>query len=398
MEHIAVIGAGQAGATLVETLRKAGFDGRLTLWGGEDALPYQRPPLSKAYLMGEMTRDRLTLRPQSFYDDQRVELHLGTPVTALDPATRTLTHAGGTEAFDHAILATGSTANTLPDSCTGGLPGTHVIRTLADIDALAPQMQPGKRMLVVGGGYVGLEAAAVARKMGLEVVLAELNVRLLGRVACKPTADWFRTLHRDHGVDIREGVGLDRLLGEGRIETARLTDGSELPVDIVVAGIGAHPETALAAAAGLTLDNGIAVDAMGRTSAPGVWAAGDCASFPVGAARVRLESVPNAIDMAEAVARNVLGADTPYVPKPWFWSDQYDVKLQIAGLNAGFDDIVVRDGDGRSHWYFQGDHLLAVDAMNDPRAYMVGKRLIEAGRSPAKSAVADGATPIKSLM
>lgn len=398
MKHIAVIGAGQAGATLVETLRKAGFDGRLTLWGGEDALPYQRPPLSKAYLLGDMARERLTLRPRAFYDDQTVELHLGTPVTALDPAARTLTHAGGTEGFDAAVLATGSTASTLPASCTGGLPGTHVIRTLADIDALAPQMQPGKRMLVVGGGYIGLEAAAVARKMGLDVVLAELNVRLLGRVACKPTADWFRQLHRDHGVDIREGVGLDTLLGEGRIERARLTDGSDLPVDIVIAGIGAHPETTLAQAAGLTLDNGIAVDALGRTSAPGIWAAGDCASFPVGDRRVRLESVPNAIEMAEAVARNLLGAGTPYVPKPWFWSDQYDVKLQIAGLNQGFDDIVVRDGDGRSHWYFNGDRLLAVDAMNDPRAYMVGKRLIESGRSPAKPAVADAATLVKDLM
>ncbi|CTQ48920.1 NAD(P)/FAD-dependent oxidoreductase [Jannaschia donghaensis] len=398
MDHIAVIGAGQAGATLVETLRKRGYDGRLTLWGSEDVLPYQRPPLSKAYLLGEMERTRLHLRPRTFYDDHDVELRLGTPITALDTGTRTLMHRGGSDTFDAAILATGSTPNALPDRCTGGLLGTHVIRTLADIDALRPQMTPGRRMLVVGGGYIGLEAAAVARKIGLDVVLVELNVRLLNRVACKPTADWFRALHRDHGVDIREGVGLDTLLGDGRIEAARLTDGTEIAVDIVIAGIGAHPETALAEAAGLTLDNGIAVDARGRTSAPGIWAAGDCASFPVGNGRVRLESVPNAIDMAEVVARNVLGGTEAYVPRPWFWSDQYDVKLQIAGLNAGFDDIVVRDGDGRSHWYYNGDRLLAVDAMNDPRAYMVGKRLIEAGRSPAKSAVADGATPIKSLM
>ncbi|SDY28393.1 3-phenylpropionate/trans-cinnamate dioxygenase ferredoxin reductase subunit [Jannaschia faecimaris] len=398
MKHIAVIGAGQAGATLVETLRKSGFAGRLTLWGAEDALPYQRPPLSKAYLLGEMTRDRLHLRPQSFYDDHDVELHLGTRIAELDTEAKTLNHAGGTETFDAAILATGSTPHTLPDRCTGGLPGTHVIRTLADIDRLRPQMIPGKRMLVVGGGYIGLEAAAVARKIGLDVTLVELNTRILGRVACAPTADWFRHLHREHGVDIREGVGLDTLLGEDRIEVARLTDGTEIPADIVIAGIGAYPETSLANAAGLTLDNGIAVDAQGRTSAPCIWAAGDCCSFPVGDLRIRLESVPNAIDMAEVVARNLLGAGEDYHPKPWFWSDQYDVKLQIAGLNTGFDNIVVRDGDGRSHWYFQGDTLLAVDAMNAPRDYMVGKRLIEAGRSPDRTAVADPDVPIKSLM
>jgi 3-phenylpropionate/trans-cinnamate dioxygenase ferredoxin reductase subunit len=398
MDHIAVIGAGQAGASAVEALRKGGYAGRLTLWGAEPELPYQRPPLSKAYLMGEMARERLTLRPRAFYDERDVELRLGTRIKALDASARTLAHAGGTERFDAAILATGSVPNQLAERCTNGLPGTHVIRTVADIDALRPEMIPGRRMLVVGGGYIGLEAAAVARKMGLEVILVELNVRLLGRVACKPTAQWFRALHRDHGVDIREGVGLERLLGDGRIEGARLTDGSELPVDLVIAGIGARPDTALAQAAGLEIADGIAVDEMGRTSAPGIWAAGDCCSFPHHGRRVRLESVPHAIDQAEAVAANVLGAGSPYEAKPWFWSDQYDVKLQITGLNAGFDDIVMRDVEGRSHWYFAGDDLLAVDAMNAPRAYMVAKRLIDAGRSPPKAAVADIDLPVKSLL
>ena len=402
MDHIAVIGAGQAGATLVETLRAEGFGGRLTLWGDEPHLPYQRPPLSKGYLTGAVSRDRLHLRPRSFYDERGVELRLGTRVDALDPDARTFRHPGGTEAFDAAILATGSRANALPDRCTGGLPGVHVIRTLADIDALAPALVEGVRMLVVGGGYIGLEAASVARKAGLAVTLVELNVRLLARVACQPTADWFRTLHRAHGVDIREGVGLDTLTGDGRIEGARLTDGSEIPVDVVVAGIGARPDTALAEAAGLAVENGVAVDALGRTSADGVWAAGDCCSFPWRGRRIRLESVPNAIDQAGAVARNVLGAGTPYDATPWFWSDQYDVKLQIAGLGEGFDAVVARDGSdlegGRSHWYFAGDRLLAVDAMNAPRAYMVGKRLVEAGRSPDRAAVADAARPVKSLL
>ncbi|MEM9796200.1 MAG: FAD/NAD(P)-binding oxidoreductase [Pseudomonadota bacterium] len=398
MDHIAIIGAGQAGATLAETLRKEGYEGRLTLWGEEPEPPYQRPPLSKSYLLGEMARERLYLRPPAFYDDQKIELHKATRITAIDPAARTFTHDGGTEGYDALALTTGSIAHTLPERCTAGLPGTHVIRTMADIDALKPQMTKGRRMLVVGGGYIGLEAAAVARKMDLPVTLVELNVRLLARVACAPTATWFRRLHRDHGVDIREGVGLDTLLGDGKIEGARLTDGSELPVDLVIAGIGARPDTTLAEAAGLDLDDGIAVDALGRTSDPHIWAAGDCCSFPYRNRRIRLESVPNAIEQAEAVARNILGAEVPYKAKPWFWSDQYDVKLQIAGWNEGFDDIVQRNGDGRSHWYYEGDELLAVDAMNDPRAYMVGKRLIEAGRSPAKTDVADSETPVKSLL
>ena len=398
MQHIAIIGAGQAGASAAEALRSAGFEGRVTLWGAEVEPPYQRPPLSKAYLMGEMARERLWLRPPAFWEEKGVELRLGTPVEALDPADRLLRHAGGVEFWDAAILATGSAPNRLPERVTEGRDGVHVIRTLSDIDALAPEMVAGRRMLVVGGGYIGLEAAAVARKIGLEVVLVEMGLRLLGRVASAETADWFRALHRGHGVDIREGVGLERLTGAGRVTGAVLSDGSRLDVDLVLAGIGAHPVTDLAEAAGIACDGGVVVDALGRTGVEGVWAAGDCAAFPHGGTRVRLESVPHAIEHGEAVARNVLGAGAPYVAKPWFWSDQYDVKLQIAGLNAGFDRIVARDEVGRSHWYYAGGRLIAVDAMNDPRAYMVGKRLIEAGRSPDPARVADAAVPAKALM
>jgi 3-phenylpropionate/trans-cinnamate dioxygenase ferredoxin reductase subunit len=398
MDHIAVIGAGQAGASAAETLRKAGFEGRLTLWGDEPEPPYQRPPLSKGYLLGEIARERLWLRPPSFWEDQGVELRLGARIDALDPVARSLRHAGGEERWDAAILATGSAANRLPERIVQGRAGVHVIRGLADIDALSPEMVAGRRMLVVGGGYIGLEAAAVARKIGLEVVLVEMGARLLGRVASAETADWFRDLHRSHGVDIREGAGLEALVGEGCVTGARLTDGSEIDVDLVLAGIGAHAVTDLAEAAGLACSGGIVVDDRGRSSCEGVWAAGDCAAFPQNGARIRLESVPHAIEHAEAVARNVLGADAAYVAKPWFWSDQYDVKLQIAGLNSEFDRIVTRDDAGRSHWYFKGDRLLAVDAMNDPRAYMVGKRLIEAGRSPDPVAVADPSVPVKALM
>ncbi|MCK0168818.1 NAD(P)/FAD-dependent oxidoreductase [Jannaschia sp. S6380] len=402
MDHIAVIGAGQAGASVVETLRKEGYDGRLTLWGEEPELPYQRPPLSKAYLLGEMARERLHLRPAAFYEENRVELHLGTRIDAIDPDARTLTHAGGTEGWDALVLATGSAPRRLPGAVGGDLDGVFAVRTLADIDALAPHIREDGHLLVVGGGYIGLEAAAVARNRGMRVTLLEAAPRLLSRVSCRDTATWFADKHRAMGVDIREAATLERLTGDGHVTGATLSDGTKLSVDAVVAGIGIVPSTTLAEAAGLTLADGIAVDAQGRTSADGIWAAGDCCSFPHRGGRVRLESVPHAIHQAETVARNLLGAAEDYVAKPWFWSDQYDVKLQIAGLNTGFDRVIVRDGSdiegGRSHWYFAGDRLLAVDAMNDPRAYMVGKRLIEAGRSPDPDAVADRAVPIKSLM
>ncbi|KIT17680.1 NAD(P)/FAD-dependent oxidoreductase [Jannaschia aquimarina] len=399
MDHIAVIGAGQAGATLCETLRKRGYEGRLTLWGDEMALPYQRPPLSKAYLLGEMTRDRLLLRPGSFWKEQRVEMRNGKRVEAIDPASRTLRHAGGTEEWDTLVLATGSVPNRLPAAMGGDLEGVHVVRTLPDIERMRPDLRQGAHLLVVGGGYIGLEAAAVARKLGAEVTLVETASRLLARVAAPETARWFGALHRGHGVRILENVTLDRLEGDPKVERAVLADGTVLHVDAVICGIGIRPATDLAEAAGLTVANGIAVDDYGRTSAPGIWAIGDCASFPHRGGRIRLESVPHAIDHATCIAGNILGGEEAYHPKPWFWSDQYDVKLQIAGLNTGYEDVVVRQtGHGRSHWYFAGDTLLAVDAMNAPRDYMAGKRLIEAGRSPDRASVADPSVSAKALM
>lgn len=400
MDRIVVVGGGQAGAACVAKLRAEGYDGQLTLIGEEPVPPYQRPPLSKAYLLGEMALERLYLRPERYYDEAEIDLRLGTRVAEIDRAgRRVLTEDGGAFPYDALVLATGSSARRLPGPVGGDLPGVHVVRTLADVDAMAPGMGAGKTALVVGGGYIGLEAAAVARKLGMEVVLIEMGMRILGRVAAAETADWFRDLHRAHGVDIREGLGLTRLTGAAHVEAAELSDGSTLPVDMVIAGIGIAPNTALAEAAGLTLDNGIATDALGTTSDPAIWAAGDCASLPYGDGRIRLESVQNAIDQAEAVACNILGADTPYVPQPWFWSDQYDVKLQIAGLNTGHDRVVIRDGGAaRSHWYFAADRLLAVDAMNDPRAYMIGKRLIEAGKSPAPELLADPEADLKPLL
>lgn len=399
MTGVVVIGAGQAGASLVAKLRSEGYDGPITLIGEEPVPPYQRPPLSKKYLLGDMALERLYLRPESYYAEAGIDLRLGLRVTAIDRAAQEVVIGTERLGYAHLVLATGSRPRHLPAAIGGELGGVHVVRTLADVDAMAPGFVPGARVLIVGGGYIGLEAAAVAASRGMQVVLVEMAPRILQRVAAKETSDYFRALHGRHGVDIREGVGLERLLGDGQVSGARLTDGTEVAVDMVIVGVGIVPDTALAEAAGLAIDNGIAVDAQGRTSDPTIWAVGDCASFPHGEGRLRLESVPNAIDMADCVAGNILGAAVAYVPKPWFWSDQYDVKLQIAGLSTGYDRIVTRDGAASvSFWYFRGDQLLAVDAMNDPRAYMVGKRLIDAGKTADPAVVADAAADLKVLL
>ncbi|WP_281955889.1 NAD(P)/FAD-dependent oxidoreductase [Pseudophaeobacter arcticus] len=401
MSHIIVIGAGQAGSSLVAKLRKDGFDGEITLIGAENTLPYQRPPLSKAYLLGEMELERLFLRPESFYADNNITLRLGTVVTAIDAGAKTLSLGDEVIAYDQLALTTGSDPRHLPAAIGGDLDGVFVVRSLGDVDAMAPHVVAGKRALIVGGGYIGLEAAAVCAKRGVDVTLVEMGDRILQRVAAPETSDYFRALHQEHGVTILEGTGLDRLEGEaGQVTRAVLSDGSNVEVDFVVVGVGITPSTQLAALAGLELENGIKTDAQGRTSDPSIWSAGDCASFPYKGGRIRLESVPNAIDQAEVVAQNMMGAGKDYVATPWFWSDQYDVKLQIAGLNTGFDNVVTRAGDGRStsFWYYKGDQLVAVDAMNDPRAYMVGKRLIDMGKTADKLVVADATADLKPLL
>ena len=403
MSHIIVIGAGQAAASLTDTLRAEGFEGAITLIGAEPAPPYQRPPLSKAYLLKKTGRERLFLHPESHYADQRIVLRLGQSVRAIDTAARTVRVQGDLLRYDHLVLTTGSVPRHLPPAIGGSLAGVHAMRTLADADAIAPHIVKGGRVLIVGGGYVGLEAAAVCAQNDMRVTLVEAAPRILQRVAGAPTSDFFRALHTRNGVQIREGVGLERLDGsngrDGRVCRAHLSDGDAIEVDMVIVGIGITPATHLARAAGIALDNGIAADAMGRTSAPDVWTAGDCASFPYREARVRFESVAGAIEQGTLVARNILGAGQAYVARPWFWSDQYDVKLQIAGLNAGHDRVVVRkDGAAPSHWYYAGDRLLAVDAMNSPRAYMAGRRLIEAGRSPDAGRVADARIAVSALM
>ena len=400
MSHIAILGAGQAGSSLAAKLRGLGFGGRITLIGEEDTLPYQRPPLSKKYLMKEMTLEQLHLRPERFYTDNDITLRLGERVVAIDRAARQIHIGDDTVAYDQLALTTGAAPRPLPVALGGDLPGVYVVRNLADVDRMAPEFREGRRVLVVGGGYIGLEAAAVAARLGLKVTLIEAAPRILQRVAAPETSDYFRNLHADNGVKILEGAGLVGL-ERGEAISVALSDGSRRVVDFVIVGIGVTANDRLAAAAGLACDGGILVNTHGRTDDPAIWAAGDCARLPYRGEMIRLESVQNAIDQAEAVAANMLGAAAEYVPKPWFWSDQYDVKPQIAGLNMAFDRVVVRPGaseKARSHWYFRQGGLLAVDAMNEPRSFMVGKRLIEAGRSLLPEQAADTSFDLKSAI
>lgn len=401
MTHFVVIGAGQAGAALVAKLRSAGFDGQITLIGEEDVPPYQRPPLSKAYLLGDMAQERLYLRPASFYDEQDITLRTDCRVAQINPSTKDISFSDGSiMPYDKLALTTGSRARRLPEAIGGALKGVFTVRRLADVDAMRDAFVPGKRAVIVGGGYIGLEAAAVARKLGVEVTVIEAADRILQRVAAPQTSDYFRDLHESNGVRILEQTTLTRLTGASQVTGALLQDGTEIAADFVIVGVGIIPNDDLAAQAGLITDMGISVDNNGRTSDPSIYAAGDCTTFWLRGAARRLESVQNAIDQAELVALNMMGASAVYKPNPWFWSDQYDVKLQIAGLNVGYTDVVERRSTKGtcSVWYFSGDTLLAVDAMNDPRNYMIGKRLIEAGKSPSPEAIKNPDTDMKALL
>ena len=399
MSGIVIIGAGQAGSSLAIKLRALGYQGTVTLIGEEPYAPYQRPPLSKTYLLGEMALERLYLRPEEVYRDQNIELRLGTQVTAIDPVAQVISLGAETLSYDQLALTTGSTPRLLPEAIGGRLQNVFAVRGLADVDAMRPAFERGGHVLIIGGGYIGLEAAAVAAKRGLKVTLVEMADRILQRVACAQTSDYFRALHQSHGVTLLEGVGLSSLTGTDHVTGAILSNGATLDIDFALVGVGIQPNTQLADAAGLTLNNGIETNALGQTSQSKIWAAGDCASFPYQGERIRLESVPNAIDQAEVVAANMLGAQKAYHATPWFWSDQYDVKLQISGLNQGFENVVTRIGEaGRSHWYYKAGQVLAVDAMNDPRAYMVAKRLIEAGKTADSALVADPGSNLKALL
>jgi 3-phenylpropionate/trans-cinnamate dioxygenase ferredoxin reductase subunit len=402
-DPIVIVGAGQAGVALAAKLRALGYSGGLILIGDENVPPYQRPPLSKKYVSGELDVERLLIRPRDWYSVQNVELRLEQRVVALSPREHALVLSDGARLhYRQLALTSGARPRNLPAEIGGTLPGVVTIRGLADADAIIPQLKVGANLVVVGGGYIGLEAAAVTAGKGMQVTVIEAAERILQRVAAAETSTYFRDLHQRNGVTIREAASLDRLTAQdGRVAAVLMKDGTVLPADLVIVGIGVLPNDDLARDAGLQVENGIAVDGQGCSSDPDIFAAGDCASFPWQGTRTRLESVQNAIEQAEHAAAAMLGAVVHYNPVPWFWSDQYDVKLQIAGLNRGYDQVVVRLGKrpgSQSVWYYRQGALIAVDAMNDALAYAFGKKALESGKSIDPQKAADPAVDLKTAI
>ena len=401
--RLVIVGAGQAGLALAAKLRALKDMRPITMLGAEDVAPYQRPPLSKKYLSDEMEFDRLLLRVPEWFAENEIDLRLSSFVEEIDRDRKEVKlQDGSTIFYETLVLATGATPRTLPAEIGGDLDGVYVMRAKRDADLLEKEMKEGRRLLVIGGGYIGLEAAAVAKKFGLEVTLIEMADRILKRVASAETAAIMRGIHKEHGVTILENTGLKRLIGsQGRVAAAELSDGTVIDVDAVIVGIGVSANDQLASDCGLDVGNGIIVDEFARTSDPSIYAAGDCTSLPWRGERVRLESVQNAIDQAEAAAVVMAGQEVAYDAKPWFWSDQYDVKLQIAGFNLGFDETLVREGSrpgSVSVWYFRQGRFVAVDAINDAKAYATGKRLLDQGREPNRDVLSDSAADLKLLL
>ncbi|MEM0984606.1 MAG: FAD-dependent oxidoreductase [Pseudomonadota bacterium] len=403
-QQIVVVGGGQAAAQTLASLRQWGFAGKLVLIGDEKALPYQRPPLSKAYLKGELAGERLYFKPQEWYEDQGVDVHLGFEATAIDRSARTVTASDGTaHAYDALMLATGSRPRALPIE-GAGLGGVHDLRSLADVDRLRPEMSEGRKIAIIGAGYIGLETAAVARQLGLDVTVLEMADRVLARVTSPMMSAFYEALHKSRGVRILTGARARKIMddGHGQVAGVELSDGSEIDADIVLAGIGIVPNVELAADAGIACDDGILVDRDARTNDPRVFAAGDCARRPLvhSGGVGRLESVHNAIEQGKLAAAAILGRPRPPEDVPWFWSDQYDVKLQIAGLSDGHDQVVVR-GDPEQQkfaaFYLQDGHVIAVDAVNAPPEFLASKKLIQMRARLVPSELSDMSMSMKEI-
>ncbi len=403
IDRVVVVGAGQAGAQVSFSLRQWGYAGEIVLIGDEPSPPYERPPLSKDLLKGAIAEDRLFFKTTAWYAQNNVELRTGAYATAIDRGRRAVLLAGGGElAYDALVLATGSRPRPLPIA-GADLPGVFELRTIADTRVIAAAMQPGARVLVVGAGYIGLEVAAVARSLGLDVTVLEAMDRVLARVAGVVVSDFFEAEHRAHGVDLRCGARLEAFEGRGKLEAVRLADGTRIHAEVAVVGIGILPREELAKACGLACDNGIVVDRDARTSDPAVFAAGDCTRRPLVhyARSGRLESVHNAIEQGKLVAAAIVGRERPSEDVPWFWSDQYDIKLQIVGLSGGHDRVVVRGrpADRKfAAFYLREGRLLAVDAINSPMEYMASKLLIQHEAKPDPDALADPGVSMKEIV
>jgi 3-phenylpropionate/trans-cinnamate dioxygenase ferredoxin reductase component len=381
MSGVVVIGAGQAAAQLAMSLRQGGFADPILMIGDEPYLPYQRPPLSKKFLSERRAPDVLFLRPEKFWRDHDVTFDLGARVAAVDPARRRIALADGRETdYGTLAFATGTSARMPP---IPGLAeaGVHVVRRIDDVGRLRPALNDARRVAIIGGGYIGLEVAAVVRGEGRDVLVLEALDRVLKRVTGAPVSEFYTGYHRERGVDIRLGAKILGIERNGRSVMVRLDPDERIAADLVLVATGARANDEIARAAGLACEDGILVDEEARTGTPGVYAIGDCTRFPSRRyrRRLRLESVQNAIDQAKAAAASILGTPQPYDPVPWFWSDQYDLKLQMAGLSDGYDDVAVVGDIAAKRFsveYRQAGRLIAVDAVNDARAHMLSRRRI----------------------
>lgn len=398
-----IVGAGHAGAQAAIALRQAGFAGSIGLLGDEPELPYERPPLSKEYLAGEKPFERLLIRNAAFWEERAVTLLPGRTVVAVDPAARRVTTADGDAiGYGELIWAAGGKARRI--GCAGhDLAGVHTVRSRADVDAMIAELPQVERVAVIGGGYIGLEAAAVLTKLGRRVTVLEAQDRVLARVAGEALPRFFEAEHRAHGVDVRLGVQVDCIEGDTRVTGVRLHDGSVVPADMAIVGIGIVPAVEPLLAAGAEGGNGVAVDAQCRTSLPHVYAVGDCALHVngyAGADPIRLESVQNASDQATVAAKTIAGLAARYDAVPWFWSNQYDLKLQTIGLSAGYDRALVR-GDPASRSfsvvYLRGGRVIALDCVNSTRDFVQGRKLVTDRVSADPARLADPAVPLKEL-
>lgn len=399
-ERIVIIGAGQAGAQAVASLRSDGFTGDLVMIGDEAYAPYQRPPLSKTYLMGTLDRERLFLKPDAFYAEAKCELMLNASVERIDRDKKVVTLKDGiTVPYDKLLIATGSRVREI--RCPGAdLPGVFYLRSIADVDKLRPAFETAKNVAIVGGGYIGLEVGAVARKRGLNVTVYEALDRVMQRAVSKPISDFYDKTHRDAGVNILLNTGVEAFEGQGKLQSIR-AGGKSYPADVAVVGIGILPNDLLAKDAGLTVGDGIHVDPHCQTSDPNIWAAGDCTRHHGrDGNHIRLECVQNAIDQAKFASLAMMGQPRPYKEVPWFWSDQYDLKLQIAGLAWPGDQLVVR-GDPAARkfavFHLRNGAVAAVEAVNAAPEYIVGRKLIADGTHVAPERLADMAVPMKNI-
>ena len=399
---VLVVGAGHAGAQAAIALRQNKFEGSIAILGDEPELPYERPPLSKEYLSGEKGFERLLIRPAAFWEERRVTMLPGRTVAAVDPAGRSVTAGGETIGYGSLIWAAGGKPRRL--ACTGGdLTGIHTVRTRADVDAMLAELPQVTRVAVIGGGYIGLEAAAVLAKLGKHVTVLEAQDRVLARVAGAPLSRFFEAEHRAHGVAMRLGVQVECIEGAGRVSGVRLADGEVMPAEMAIVGIGIEPAVGPLLAAGATGGNGVLVDAQCRTSLADVFAVGDCALHVnrfAGDNAVRLESVQNATDQATVAAKTIAGIEASYDAVPWFWSNQYDLKLQTVGISAGHDATIVRGDPATRSFsviYLRDGRVIALDCVNMTRDYVQGRRLVVEGVAADPARLADPDTPLKEL-